>query len=54
MNEQAPASPAATPARSWYVGAVLQGLVLGLLVFAAVIQLLALAGDLRVFRYQGF
>lgn len=35
-------------------GAILQGLVLGALVSAAIVELWAQAGDVRLFRYQNF
>ncbi len=35
-------------------GKVIRGVGLGLLLVAAILSLLALAGDIPVFRYQGF
>ena len=35
-------------------GAVVQGLVLGALVYAAVLHLMSLGANIPVFRYQGF
>ena len=39
---------------AFHVGACLHGLVLGVLVFVALWALFETAGDVRVFRYQGF
>lgn len=36
------------------IGALLQGLVLGCLVFAAVVELARVSGVAQLFRYQGF
>jgi hypothetical protein len=36
------------------VGAVCQGLILGVLVSVALINLLKVANDVQIFRYQGF
>jgi len=36
------------------IGIILQGLILGILLFFAVVGLLALQGGARLFRYQGF
>lgn len=38
----------------WRLGAILQGLVLGMLVAAAIVELRSSAGDVRLFRYQNF
>lgn len=35
-------------------GAILQGVVLGVLLFFALLQLLMIGTDAQVFRYQGF
>ena len=35
-------------------GAVLQGIVLGLLLFAALVELFSVASGARVFRYENF
>ena len=40
--------------RSRQAGAVLQGIVLGLLVALAVTEMWTEAGDRRIFRYQSF
>ena len=39
---------------TYMTGAVVQGFVLGLLLFLALTTLLAVAGDVRLFRYQAF
>ena len=39
---------------AFHLGAILHGLALGLLLFLALWALLETAGDVRVFRYQGF
>jgi hypothetical protein len=36
------------------LGIVLQSLVLGFLLFSAILQLAALSAGARIFRYQGF
>jgi hypothetical protein len=38
----------------WLAGAILRGLVLGSLLFAALVKLLALSEGARVFRYENF
>jgi hypothetical protein len=41
--------------RAWRrAGAVLQGLILGSLVTVAILNLLRVASDAQIFRYQGF
>jgi hypothetical protein len=37
-----------------HIGAVLQGIVLGLLLVHAVVSLSAIGEGVRIFRYQGF
>lgn len=39
---------------SWRVGQVTQGVALGVLLFIAVLGLIALSGSVTVFRYQGY
>lgn len=39
---------------SWRVGQIAQGLVLGVLLFVAILGLVALSGNVTVFRYQGY
>ena len=46
--------PAAGPTGWRRAGAVLQGLVLGPLVAVAVLNLIRVASDAQIFRYQGF
>jgi hypothetical protein len=41
-------------ARSWRFGALLQGIILGALVWIAVIELVATSDNVRIFRYQAF
>ena len=48
----APAKGSKTPAR--HLGALVQGIILGLLVSVAVIELIAISDDVRLFRYQAF
>lgn len=43
-----------TRSRAWKAGAVLQGIVLGILLFLALAQLLMIDRGAQVFRYQGF
>ena len=43
-----------SPRAARIAGQLLQGLVLGLLVAAAVVEMLILASGATVFRYQGF
>lgn len=38
----------------WRAGQIAQGLVLGVLLFIAVLGLIALSGSVTVFRYQGY
>lgn len=40
--------------RRWLAGAVLQGVVLGSLLFLAICKMLALASGVPAFRYEGF
>jgi len=42
------------PVWAWRAGQVAQGLVMGALLFFAVVGLLALAGDVTAFSYQGY
>jgi hypothetical protein len=42
------------PARAALLGKLLQGLLLGLLLFVALTNLLLLTAGARIFRYQGF
>ncbi len=37
-----------------WAGVCLQGLILGMLLFGALVQLIVLHGGARIFRYQGF
>lgn len=37
-----------------FLGALIQGIVMGILLFFAVVALIAAAADARVFIYQGF
>ena len=37
-----------------FAGICLQGLILGILLFIAVVMLFAMQSDVRLFRYQGF
>ena len=43
-----------SPRQARLLGRIVQGLVLGLLLFLAVTQLIAMAGGTGVFRYEGF
>lgn len=38
----------------WWAGQVVQGVVIGALLFHAVLNLLAVAGHITAFRYEGF
>lgn len=40
--------------RAKWVGAIVQGLVLGALLFLALVNLLVLYSDARIFRYENF
>lgn len=46
--------PEKGPTWAWRVGQIAQGLVMGMLLFFAVLGLLALAGNVLPFRYQGY
>jgi len=46
--------PLATASRFWRAGQILQGIVMGCLLFFAMLGLLALASHVTVFRYQGY
>ena len=43
-----------SPALARLLGKLVQGLVLGVALFLAIAQLIALAGGTGVFRYEGF
>jgi len=38
----------------WAIGAIIQGLLLGIGVFLAILQLVIASGGATAFRYQGF
>ena len=40
--------------KAWRIGAIMQGLVLGVLVSVAIVELWTRADDVRLFRYQNF
>jgi hypothetical protein len=40
--------------RAWALGAILQGIVLGVLLVMAIVQLLQVNTGAHLFRYQGF
>lgn len=47
-------TPPSNKGRAWRVGATVQGVVLGILLFVALVQLFSLAAGAQIFRYQGF
>ncbi len=52
--DAAPPSPDDERAGARLAGRIVQGIVLGVLLAIAVLQLLVASGGLAVFRYQGF